>query len=119
MFEWHNSFIVAAFAVMAIAVLCAIHMSAVRSWVSIHTSRIARHTVAETQVTHRTGAGLDGLLPLWVHTAPDGELNVVEAHKEMQRHCYCTVPDCPRKTAAFTTLVQAGKIKPDSSRQRM
>ncbi|MBF6296452.1 hypothetical protein IU459_02720 [Nocardia amamiensis] len=53
----------------------------------------------------------------WPHEAPDHPLSVPEAHATMQRHRGCRVQDCPRKTAARQTLIAAGRMKPDTSRE--
>lgn len=50
------------------------------------------------------------------HDAPDHPLGVQEAQLTMQRHRTCRVDHCPRKTAAWQTLVQAGRIRPDTTR---
>lgn len=52
----------------------------------------------------------------WPHEAPDHPLSVPEAHQAMQRHYGCDRGDCPRKSAAWHVLVEAGKIAPDSHR---
>lgn len=52
----------------------------------------------------------------WPHEAPDEPLSILDAQKTMQRHRGCRREDCPRKNAAWYTLVEAGRIKPDSSR---
>ncbi|MCM6772759.1 hypothetical protein NDR87_06145 [Nocardia sp. CDC159] len=52
----------------------------------------------------------------WPHEAPDHPLSVPEAHQTMQRHRECRTDECPRKAAAWTTLVDSGKVKPDSGR---
>ncbi|KZM68410.1 hypothetical protein AWN90_11045 [Nocardia terpenica] len=52
----------------------------------------------------------------WPHEAPDHPLSVTEAHKTMQRHRGCRADGCPRKAAAWRTLIAAKKVKPDSSR---
>ncbi len=50
------------------------------------------------------------------HDAPDRPMSELEAQQTMQRHRSCQVGECPRKTAAWRTLVEAGRIKPDSGR---
>ncbi|MBF6333460.1 hypothetical protein [Nocardia transvalensis] len=58
-----------------------------------------------------------GLWPTgWPHEAPDRPLSVPEAQKTMQRHRDCLKENCPRKKSAWRTLVEAGKIKPDTGR---
>ncbi|MGW4090810.1 hypothetical protein [Nocardia sp. NPDC004750] len=52
------------------------------------------------------------------HDAPDRELGVREAHQTMQRHRNCDVALCRRKRAAWQTLIDAKRIRPDASRQR-
>lgn len=56
--------------------------------------------------------------PGWPHEAPDHPMSVKDAHLAMQRHYGCDRGDCPRKAVAWQTLVEAGRIRPDSSRQR-
>ena len=46
------------------------------------------------------------------HGAPERAPEVPEAHRIMQEHLDCAVPDCPRKTAAHGVLVEAGHITP-------
>lgn len=46
------------------------------------------------------------------HDAPDEPFTVFQAHKAMQLHRNCQKEECPRKSAAFRTLVEAGTIKP-------
>jgi len=55
---------------------------------------------------------------VWTHTAPDEPFTIPQAHREMQRHRDCGLDHCPRKDAAFTVLVEAGRVTPDSSRQQ-
>lgn len=52
----------------------------------------------------------------WTHSAPDSPISVQHAHRLMQEHRSCLVEDCPRKRAAWQTLVEVGHIKPDSAR---
>ncbi|MBB5911344.1 hypothetical protein BJY24_000211 [Nocardia transvalensis] len=52
----------------------------------------------------------------WPHEAPDEPLSVSEAHLVMQRHRSCRREECPRKRAAYQTLVSEGRLKPDSGR---
>lgn len=54
----------------------------------------------------------------WTHAAPIGPLTPEDAHAIMQMHLECRVEDCPRKRVAFRTLVDAGRITPDSGRMR-
>lgn len=51
------------------------------------------------------------------HDAPDHELGVQEAHQTMQRHRGCRADECRRKAAARQTLISAGRMKPDTSRE--
>ncbi|MER7454331.1 hypothetical protein ABTW96_29040 [Nocardia beijingensis] len=44
--------------------------------------------------------------------------DVAEAHMTMQRHRSCDITVCRRKQAAWQTLIDAGRIRPDASRQR-
>jgi hypothetical protein len=45
--------------------------------------------------------------------------SVRAAHRTMQLHLECAVGECPAKSTAYTTLVEAGKVVPDSSPGRM
>ncbi|MER7452068.1 hypothetical protein [Nocardia beijingensis] len=59
-----------------------------------------------------------GLWPAgWPHEAPETPLSVTEAHQTMQRHRACRADQCPRKAAARQTLIDAGRMKPDTSRE--
>ncbi len=73
-----------------------------------------RRERTRAQVTRATAAGMwpDG----WPHEAPDHPLSVHEAHRAMQRHRNCLIDECPRKRAAWRTLIEAGKVRPDSGR---
>ncbi|BDT95731.1 hypothetical protein IFM12275_57070 [Nocardia sputorum] len=53
----------------------------------------------------------------WPHEAPDTPLSVTEAHLAMQRHRACRTDQCPRKAAARQTLIEAGRMRPDTSRE--
>jgi hypothetical protein len=50
------------------------------------------------------------------HEAPERPLSVDEAHREMQQHRGCRSDQCPRKQAARQTLIDAGHMTPDPSR---
>lgn len=52
----------------------------------------------------------------WNHDAPSEPLTVRGAHLEMQNHRLCQREDCPRKRAAYRTLIEAGRLTPDSGR---
>ncbi|MGW4088603.1 hypothetical protein [Nocardia sp. NPDC004750] len=52
------------------------------------------------------------------HDAPDHDLGIREAHMTMQRHRNCDIALCRRKRAAWQTLVDAKRIRPDTSRQK-
>jgi hypothetical protein len=52
----------------------------------------------------------------WPHEAPARPLSVHEAHLTTQRHRECPMDRCPRKRAAWRTLIEAGRVTPDSSR---
>jgi hypothetical protein len=59
-----------------------------------------------------------GLWPTgWPHEAPDNPLSVPEAHRIMQQHRMCRADQCPRKAAARQALIDAGRMKPDTSRE--
>ncbi|WP_216915115.1 hypothetical protein [Nocardia noduli] len=44
--------------------------------------------------------------------------NIRAAHHAMQVHLECVVGECAAKTTAHSTLVDSGKLKPDSGRTR-
>lgn len=54
----------------------------------------------------------------WPHEAPDYEMGALEAHQTMQRHRECRTDHCPRKAAARQALIDAGRMRPDTGRQR-
>ncbi|WP_054816883.1 hypothetical protein [Nocardia arizonensis] len=54
----------------------------------------------------------------WTHDAPAEPLTADEAHHEMQVHRTCRLDGCARKTAAFRTLIEAGRVTPDTGRQK-
>ncbi|MFD0366299.1 hypothetical protein ACFQZZ_33105 [Nocardia sp. GCM10030253] len=54
----------------------------------------------------------------WTHNAPGQPFTVADAHREMQVHRNCRLDGCARKAAAFSVLVEAGRVTPDSSRQQ-
>ncbi|MGO4616819.1 hypothetical protein AB4305_19820 [Nocardia sp. 2YAB30] len=53
----------------------------------------------------------------WPHETPDQPLSVPEAHWTMQRHRRRQVQSCPRKPAARQALIDAGRMKSDTSRE--
>lgn len=53
----------------------------------------------------------------WPHAAPDWPFSIEEAHATMQQHRGCRAIECPRKEAARQTLIDAGRMKPDTSRE--
>ena len=50
------------------------------------------------------------------HNAPGWDLSAAEAHRLMRLHLRCSGANCDRKAAAWRTLVEAGKIRPDAGR---
>lgn len=48
----------------------------------------------------------------WPHEKPQVPLTAFQAHKVMQSHRECKRDECPRKDAAWMTLVDAGEIVP-------
>ncbi|MBL1072964.1 hypothetical protein JK358_00985 [Nocardia sp. 2] len=60
---------------------------------------------------------LNRLIEMAAHAAPDRALPVDDAHELMRLHRECSSYSCPRKLAAFDTLIAAGRIVPDSSRR--
>lgn len=51
-----------------------------------------------------------------LHEPFDHPLTVEQAHRIMQQHKRCLMDNCLLKQAAWQTLVDFGKIKPDSGR---
>lgn len=47
----------------------------------------------------------------------DRDLGIHEAHMTMQRHRGCRADECSRKAAARQTLIRAGRMRPDTSRE--
>lgn len=56
----------------------------------------------------------DMWVPGWPHEAPpaDFPFTVAQAHQVMRTHRACRRSTCPRKDAAWMTLVDAGHIRP-------
>lgn len=50
------------------------------------------------------------------HTAPASPLTIDEAHRIMQLYRSCLRHECSIKYAAWSTLVEAGRIVPDTGR---
>jgi hypothetical protein len=63
---------------------------------------------APTQVLH--------VVVAWNHEAPAEPFTVQAAHRVMQQHRACLREDCGRKSAAYSTLIEARRLKPDSGR---
>ncbi|WP_195110068.1 hypothetical protein [Nocardia transvalensis] len=59
---------------------------------------------------------LSGRGVVWYHGAPVRPLTEQQAHRITQLHRDCGPDVCPRKAAALSVLIAAGKVKPDSSR---
>ncbi len=59
-----------------------------------------------------------GDIELWSHEAPNQPPSVSEAHAIMQQHRGCRAQDCRRKSAARRVLIDAGRMRPDTSRER-
>ncbi|MBB5915107.1 hypothetical protein BJY24_003974 [Nocardia transvalensis] len=53
---------------------------------------------------------------VWTHAPPGRPFTIPQAHRVMQLHKACRREDCPRKRAAYQTLRDAGRLKPDSGR---
>lgn len=52
----------------------------------------------------------------WAHEAPYDPFTVPQAHRVMQQHRLCHREDCDRKNAAYRTLVEARRLRPDTGR---
>ncbi|MEV6321028.1 hypothetical protein AB0M45_07485 [Nocardia sp. NPDC051787] len=48
------------------------------------------------------------------HRPPDKPFTIEQAHRVMQCHLPCRADACPRKQAAFRTLVASGRVVPDN-----
>ena len=55
---------------------------------------------------------------VWEHAAPARPFPPTQSHRVMQAHRTCRRQECPRKRAAYRTLVRAGRLHPDSGRVR-
>ncbi|MGV9638248.1 hypothetical protein ACWDO0_29090 [Nocardia rhamnosiphila] len=75
-------------------------------------------TVCPEQLWMKVGTNSRGAPhePIWLpevwHSEPDTRLRIADAHHIMQTHLTCNPLDCPRKAAAFTLLVETGKLVP-------
>ncbi|MBF6176126.1 hypothetical protein [Nocardia blacklockiae] len=56
-------------------------------------------------------------IPPWTHAAPPRPFTVDAAHRVTQQHRGCLRDECPRKRAAWQTLVEARRVTPDSGRE--
>jgi len=72
-----------------------------------------REQIREDAARAAAGLWLGG----WPHEAPEHTLSMTEAHATMQRHRGCRVNDCPRKAAARCVLIEAGRMRPNTSRE--
>ncbi len=78
----------------------------------VQAERRREHPRAQVSRAAKAGMWPDG----WPHEPPEHPLSVHEAHRTMQRHRGCLMDECPRKRAAWRTLIEAGKVTPDSGR---
>lgn len=53
---------------------------------------------------------------VWTHAAPARPFTAAQTHRVMQAHRACRREECPRKRAAYRTLVEAKRLRPDSGR---
>ncbi|WP_280481578.1 hypothetical protein [Nocardia cyriacigeorgica] len=58
----------------------------------------------------------DVWVPNWPHEEPDELLTIEAAQYIMQAHRQCSRTECARKSAAWDTLVAAGRIVPSRAR---
>ncbi|MBF6394480.1 hypothetical protein IU438_01605 [Nocardia cyriacigeorgica] len=58
----------------------------------------------------------DVWVPNWPHEEPDELLTIEAAQYIMQAHRECSRTECARKSAAWDTLVAAGRIVPGRAR---
>ena len=116
---WLNLLFAAAAGVAAIALLASVVVMATR-WPgdpgSASTGRPAPGGDAGSAPSASDAAS--NIWPYsWTHDAPDQPFTADEAHREMQVHRTCRLDGCDRKADAFQTLIQAGRVTPDTSRQ--
>lgn len=116
---WLNLFLAAAAGVAAIALLASVVAIATRWPVdrsSVCAARPAPGGDAGSAPSTRVSAS--HIWPhSWTHEAPDQPFMVDEAHRAMQVHRTCRLDGCDRKAVAFQTLIEAGRVTPDTSRR--
>ncbi len=52
------------------------------------------------------------------HATPVSPFTVEQAHQIMQFHVACRANRCPRKAAALSRLVEAGRVVPSTTKPR-
>ncbi|WP_132369818.1 hypothetical protein [Nocardia alba] len=116
---WLNLLLAASAGVAAIALLASVVMMATR-WPGDLGSASAA-TPASGGNAGSTPSTTDAVLNIWpnswTHDAPDRPFTADEAHREMQVHRSCRLDGCDRKAVAFRTLIEAGRVTPDTSRR--
>ncbi|MEV0248513.1 hypothetical protein AB0H76_18080 [Nocardia sp. NPDC050712] len=87
---------------------------------AVPANAIAARVLPATEILLRflDGETMDlSLWPVgWPHEAPELPFMISGARQAMRGHLDCALDDCPRKLAAWRTLVEAGVIHPDYQR---
>ena len=118
MIDWHTSAILVGIMVSAtITTIAALHLRIARNPVRIRSTH-GRQSAGKTRTRKKKAMRQVDWPAAWSHEAPARPLTIAEAHDEMQWHRLCRIEDCARKAAAFAALVEGGRVKPDSTRQR-
>lgn len=116
---WMNLLFAAVAGIAAIALLASVVVMATR-WPGDPGSVSAARPAPGGDPASRpsTGDAASRIWPhSWTHDAPDQPFTADEAHREMQVHRSCRLDGCGRKAVAFQTLIDAGRVTPDTSRQ--
>lgn len=115
---WLNLLLAGVAGVAAISLLVGVMLLATSLGRDPHSTSPARPAPGgDAAFLLSTGEAASDIWPhSWTHDAPDTPLAADEAHREMQIHRSCRLDECARKAAAFQTLIEAGRVTPDSGR---
>ncbi|APE33882.1 hypothetical protein BOX37_07755 [Nocardia mangyaensis] len=116
---WLNLLLAGVAGVGAIALLASVVVMATR-WPGDPGSASAARPApgGDAGSTPPASDAASGIWPYsWTHDVPDQPFTADEAHREMQVHRICRLDGCGRKAVAFQTLIDAGRVRPDTSRQ--
>ncbi|MBB5915048.1 hypothetical protein BJY24_003915 [Nocardia transvalensis] len=115
MIDWPVFVVIAAAVVSVTMVMVGVaHLRTTRRPVAVPANGIR---CPDAERNDAAGRRPDAWLSDWTHAAPQREFTVTQAHATMQQHRTCGIDNCARKAAAFATLVEQGRMKPDSSRR--